>query len=109
MTTGDELRATVSARRELGPDYDDALVETFLQKMSSEVDRRVDERLATSASPKALSKERQAADGRALALAIVSVVMGMIVTTSSDERLVVVAWVGIVLVNLIFALGRRLR
>jgi hypothetical protein len=29
-----ELRATLSARREVGPDYDDHLIESFMQKLN---------------------------------------------------------------------------
>lgn len=36
-----ELKATLAARRELGPDMDDALVETFLDKVDQHVKERV--------------------------------------------------------------------
>ncbi|MEV0202909.1 hypothetical protein [Nonomuraea sp. NPDC050691] len=52
MSTGDELRAAVAARRDLGPDFEDALIESFLDKMGQEVDRRVDERLAAVPRPR---------------------------------------------------------
>ncbi|MFI6595320.1 hypothetical protein ACIBHX_03680 [Nonomuraea sp. NPDC050536] len=111
MSTGDELRAAVSARRELGPDYEDAVVESFLDRMGKEVDRRVDERLAT-ANPKALDKRQKTADGLRLALAIVSMSLGTLGTiaiavSGGSERPFLIIWLGIVLVNLVFALGRR--
>lgn len=111
MSTGDELRAAVQARRDLGPDYEDAVVESFLDKMGKEVDRRVDERLA-AANPKALAKQRKAAEGQRLALAIVSLALGTlatiaIATSGGPERAFLIIWLGIVLVNLVFALGRR--
>jgi hypothetical protein len=42
-----ELEATLAARRELGAGHDDHLIEGFLQRMESEIDRRVDDRIAT--------------------------------------------------------------
>jgi hypothetical protein len=41
-----ELEATVAARRELGPEHDDALIDGFLERIDREIDRRVEERLA---------------------------------------------------------------
>ena len=41
-----ELEATVAARRELGPEHDEALIAGFLERIEKEIDRRVDERLA---------------------------------------------------------------
>jgi hypothetical protein len=41
-----ELRATVAARRELGPAHDAELLAGFLDRIEKEIDRRVDERLA---------------------------------------------------------------
>ncbi len=50
-----ELEATVEARKELGPEHDDALVAGFLERIDREIDRRVDERVARVArrSPRA--------------------------------------------------------
>jgi hypothetical protein len=41
-----ELDATLHARRELGPEYEDELVESFLEKLDAAVDRRVRRQLA---------------------------------------------------------------
>ena len=41
-----EIEATLAARRELGPGYDEHLIEGFVRRMESEIDRRVDERVA---------------------------------------------------------------
>jgi hypothetical protein len=41
-----ELEATVAARRELGPAHDDQLIAGFLDRISKEIDRRVDEQVA---------------------------------------------------------------
>ena len=41
-----ELRATLAARRELGPEADEALVQTFLEKIEREIDRRIQDGIA---------------------------------------------------------------
>jgi hypothetical protein len=46
MGTSEELRAAVEARKELGPDHEDAVLASFLARIENEIDARVDERLA---------------------------------------------------------------
>ncbi|SEK98574.1 hypothetical protein [Nonomuraea pusilla] len=114
MSTGDELKAAVAARRDLGPDFEDAVVESFLDKMGQEVDRRVDERLA-AAGPSGKDRDRAArrADGQRLALAIVSLSVGTAATLPLallvDDPPYAAIWIGIVLVNLIFNMGSHRR
>ncbi|MEV0994980.1 hypothetical protein [Nonomuraea sp. NPDC050202] len=110
MNTGDELRAAVSARRDLGPEYENEVVDSFLDKMGQEIDRRVDERLATAA-PKAGPVNQTVADGQRLALAIVSLVLGTgatlaFVLTDSKAPYVIPVWIAIVIVNVIFNSSR---
>ncbi|QFY11391.1 hypothetical protein GBF35_36720 [Nonomuraea phyllanthi] len=111
MSTGDELKAAVSARRDLGPDFEDAVVESFLDKMGQEVDRRVDERIAQRA-PKAAARDR-VADGQRLALAIVSVSLGTIATIlfvllgEDKAQYLIPVWLGLIIINAIFSGGRR--
>jgi hypothetical protein len=40
-----ELEATVAARRELGPEHDEHLIDGFLERIESEIDRRVAQRV----------------------------------------------------------------
>jgi hypothetical protein len=42
-----ELQAALEARKELGPEHEEHLVAGFVDKIEKEIDRRVDERLAT--------------------------------------------------------------
>ncbi|WP_327105338.1 hypothetical protein [Nonomuraea glycinis] len=108
MSTGDELKAAVSARRDLGPDFEDAIVESFLDKMGKEVDRRVDERLAAAPQAKDMAKQDRMRDGQRLALAIVSLALGtvatILITLFSDggSAAYIPVWIGIVLVNAVF-------
>ncbi|MEU1385122.1 MULTISPECIES: hypothetical protein [unclassified Nonomuraea] len=111
MTTGDELKAAVSARRDLGPDFEDALVESFLDKVGQEVDRRVDERLAGTA-PRAKAPAR-GSDGQRLALAIVSLSLGTLSTVAlafaggGRMMALIPIWVGIIIVNVVFNSSRE--
>ncbi|GAA3687598.1 hypothetical protein GCM10022224_060940 [Nonomuraea antimicrobica] len=98
----------MSARRDLGPEFEDAVVESFLDKMGKEIDRRVDERLAEVA-PKARQVARQGpADAQRLALAIVSVALGTVSTLllvllgDGNPSSLVPIWIGIIVVNAIF-------
>ncbi len=43
-----EIRAAAETHRDLGPEYHDAVVESFLAKVEKEIDARVDARLATA-------------------------------------------------------------
>jgi hypothetical protein len=60
----DEIRAAAEVHNELGPDYQDAVVESFLEKIDKVVGARIDARLAsarqaeTRASDPALDRQR---------------------------------------------------
>jgi len=95
----------MSARRDLGPDYEDAVVDSFLDKMGKEVDRRVDERLATL--PKGAGGRQGPTYGQRLALAIVSLSLGTFATLAvvlfADEKAAYIpVWIAIVIVNAVF-------
>ncbi|MCG5213995.1 hypothetical protein [Streptosporangium sp. KLBMP 9127] len=108
----DELRAAVSTRRDLGPDYEDAIVESFLDKVDQQIDRRVEERLATASrggEPRA-----RPTDNQGLALAIVSLSLGVFGSigmgiSAVDFEMLLLVWLGIVSINVAFAIGRRRR
>ncbi len=40
-----EIRASVAARQDLGPDYDDAVAEGLVERIGVEIDKRIDARL----------------------------------------------------------------
>jgi hypothetical protein len=71
-SSGDELRASLEARRDLGPEYEDSLVEGFLEKMDQEIDRRVDERVAARVRKESPAVRPSVDAGQRLALAIIS-------------------------------------
>lgn len=105
----DEVESLLAARAELGPEMAPALVDSFANKIIAEVQRQ-----------SAIERERarheqppgpEAGAGGQLALGIVSLVMSIPLTAiafgNSFPWMAVVMWVGIVLVNFAYAIGRR--
>jgi hypothetical protein len=43
-----DIRAAAEVHRELGPDYGDAVVESFLARIDKQIEARVDQRLASA-------------------------------------------------------------
>ncbi len=57
--TPEDVAAAAAVHRELGPDYSDAVAESFFEKIDRELDSRIDARLASS--PAARRREAQPA------------------------------------------------
>jgi hypothetical protein len=97
----DELSAAIEARRELGQDLEPAVIDGFLERVGKAIDERVDQRLQTRTPGRGQSQ---------IGLAVVSMLFAIPLTgigagTTGLAGLVVV-WLGIVLVNLAYALKR---
>ncbi len=72
----EELRATVEARKELGPAHEEHLVAGFLEKIEKEIDRRGDERLGRQPLPRPSRKSREAEIGVFVPLFIIAGIFG---------------------------------
>ncbi|MEU8522752.1 hypothetical protein [Streptomyces sp. NPDC048577] len=124
-TRHEELRtgldATLRVRRELGTEYETALIESFLarfeESLDSAVDRRVRRRLAESRTASARdgrspSSGRIEGFGERFGFGIVSLVLAVPLSAiaASEAHLpgLLVAWTGIVGVNALHALRDRL-
>lgn len=99
-----DLEATVAARAELGPEYEPALVESFLERIDAQIERKVDAEL----------KRPESSDrGYPEALAYVSLGTGVPITAIAGGTAqlwgIVAAWSGIVGVNAAAAWGSRRR
>lgn len=106
--TPDEVRAAAETHRELGPDYQTAVIESFLDKVGKEIDARVDARLAV-AQPGARAP-RQSSRSSPLALAIVSLGVGIPLTgitegTHAGLAALAVIWVAIAVINVAYTLS----
>lgn len=105
-----DLAATVEARRELGPAYEDDLVQAFCDRIDATIERRVDERV-----DHAVGRD-DGGGGQHFVLGVVSLGAGIPITAiaagTGGTPSLIVAWVGIVGVNAAYAWGqtrRRLR
>lgn len=104
-----EVEALLSARQELGPHMQPALVDSFAHKIMHEVQRQSEmerQRMVQERPPAAPAKT-----GEQLALGIVSLVMSIPLTAIafgySAPWMVVVIWASIVLINYAFVIARR--
>jgi hypothetical protein len=106
----DEFRVAAEVHRELGPEYDKAVVESFLERLGPEIDARVDARVA---------QDRQAVPDQAHApsmkLAITSMALGIpltaIVTSDGANPAglagVLIVWLAIAVINVAYAISCR--
>ncbi|MGO9332718.1 MAG: hypothetical protein ACLQCU_01450 [Acidimicrobiales bacterium] len=102
----DDWSAILAARKELGDEYDQAFVEVVVERLSAEVDQRVDARLAEAGA--GLRAPRRP---RRTALPFYSLVLGIPISAiaGGDGHVagLAVAWGGIVLVNVASAWRSR--
>jgi hypothetical protein len=61
QTARDEITAAAAAHRELGPQYDDAVAESLVDRIGDEIDRRVDARLGASPTSSRKTEPRRPA------------------------------------------------
>jgi hypothetical protein len=103
----DEIRAAAETHHELGKDYSGAVIESFLEKVGTEIDARVDARLhrfQAPASPLAKQKRPMSSSG----LGILSLILGIPITAIvaySPAHLwgLIVVWIGIAAINIAHA------
>jgi hypothetical protein len=105
----DEAEASLAARHELGPEYEPAIVDAFVDRLDKAIDARVAEQVAEHLGP-----SRRAPDNNGnLALAIVSLGCGIPITAiaggTADLAGILVAWAGIAVVNISYAVSGRPR
>jgi len=108
----DEIRAAAETHRELGPDYQSAVIESFLDKVGREIDARVDARLAAAQVPSTPARRsRDRGDYSPLPLAIVSMVIGIplsgIAVAAGTNPVgfpgLLVIWIAIAVINVVYA------
>jgi hypothetical protein len=97
----EELDAILSAREDLGAEYNDELADMLMERLDAEIDRRVEARLASTSGSK-LSP----------AVAITSLIFAIPATGVAAETAGFMAvpfvWAGVVLINLIVS-GKKIR
>ena len=115
--SSEEIRAAAETYSELGPGYRDAVIESFLDKVGGEIDARVAARLATlTPMPGSTRRQRRgSASGSPLALATISMVLGIpisaIAVAAGDHPAgalgLIVVWLAITAINLGYAISTR--
>lgn len=133
--TPEELRAAAEVHTELGPHYSDAVLESFLDKVSRDIDARVDARLGRTgyqaatpqfqfqphpqgqlqpqpqAQPAPNEHHHKHFSGSPFALAIASLIFGIpisaITAAITGIRGLLVAWIGISIINIAYAVRRE--
>ncbi|WP_330296713.1 hypothetical protein [Streptomyces sp. NBC_00503] len=103
-----ELAATLDARRELGPEYEAALVDSFVEKVDTQVRRRLaEDRLAAARGPRRPEESPAGNFGERFGFAIVTLVLAIPLSAIGAAQAhlpgLIVAWLGIVGVNFVHA------
>jgi hypothetical protein len=113
-----DVRAAAEVHAELGPDYGDAVVESFLAKLDKQIEARVEERLASiparrwrpagaarrrPVDPVRLSKRRYALAGGVGGAVVAGLPLTLIAVAALSESyrnpgVVLVAWVPVVII-----------
>ncbi len=109
-----ELDATMDARRELGPEYEAALVDSFVEKVDTQVRRRLaEERLSAARGdtrPSASPADGNFGErfGFAIITLVLAIPLSAIAAAEAHLSGLLVSWAGIVGVNFIHARRSRL-
>jgi hypothetical protein len=106
----EEIRAAAETHDELGPAYRDAVIESFLDKVGREIDARVDARLAHQQPSQPSARGRHAHSGSPMALAIISMALGIplsaiaLAVGSHPAGIVglLVVWIAITAINIAY-------
>jgi hypothetical protein len=102
----EDLKAAFAARQELGPDYDAAFVESVVDR----VEQTVDARMGTHLRTRTELQRHDAAGDRKVTITVACVSLGVsipltaIAATQAGFAGLLVAWIGLVLINLGYVL-----
>ncbi|HEY6738994.1 MAG TPA: hypothetical protein VI076_09100 [Actinopolymorphaceae bacterium] len=113
----DDAEAALAARRELGHEFEPAIVDSFVDRLETVIEERVAAEVQRRVGSPELQKLRQKAQSehssQSLALGIVSMALAIpltaIVGGMAGPGGIVLVWVSIVLINLSFNFANRRR
>jgi len=109
-----EIRAAAETHRELGPEYTDAVVDSFLDKVGREIDARVDARMAAAVRQIPQPPERPRKQVSEVAVLAVSLGCGIplsaIAVAAGHHPAglwgLLVIWIAIAVINIAYAARR---
>ena len=107
--TRDEYEAVLAARNDLGKEMEPALVDSFVEKVEHAIAvRQSGENFVSERA----DRRRSAEANRAMVVAIVTAGVGIPLTgialgTGSGLPALLVIWIGLVMINIAVAIGRR--
>lgn len=105
----DELRAALQARRELGEEYEPALVESFLDRLDAGIAARVKAEVDARVAERPPAGKSGSDPGMTLALGSLGIGIPLTAIAAGNAGLLglLLAWAGIVAVNMAYAISRR--
>ena len=108
-----EIRAAAETHRELGPDYRDAVVDSFLDRVGREIDARVDARVAAA---RQVPQQPERPPRRIPEVAMVAITLGLGIPLSAIAVAagthpaglwgLVVVWIALAVINIAYAVRR---
>lgn len=105
----DDLQATLDARRDLGPDYEAALVESFVERLDATIAARVQAELDGHGLAPAKPRQRQNNGAAMIPIALGSMGLGIPLTAiaAGNSGLVglTITWLAIVAINVAAAVA----
>jgi hypothetical protein len=102
----DELEAAIEARREVGAELEPQVIDAFVERIEKRIEER--ESRVGRRSRKDDKDERGAAIGVALGSMAIGIPLTGIAAGTAGLAGLLVCWIGIVLVNVAYALSRRI-
>jgi hypothetical protein len=107
--SADEVRAAAETHRELPPEYQAAVIDSFLSKVDREIDARVDARVASYGSGRLHPSRGHSPAFFVLATLIFGIPLSAIAVAAGQHPAgfwgLLVVWTGIVAINMVY-LGR---
>ena len=105
--SADEIRAAAETHRELPPEYQNAVIESFLAKVDREIDARVDARLAACGHGRLRDHRRPRSPAFfALATMVAAIPLSAIAVAAGQHPAgfwgLLVVWAAIVVINVVY-------
>jgi hypothetical protein len=104
--SADEVRAAAETHRELPPEYQAAVIDSFLSKVDREIDARVDARVASYGSGRLRPSRGHSPAFFVLATLIFGIPLSAIAVAAGVHPAgfwgLLVVWVGIVAINMVY-------